>query len=55
MRVKKGWGEEATDGEMMICARAFYRIGYDAEALHQLSEMLQKGCAMEKTRRLMDG
>jgi hypothetical protein len=48
-RVKKGWGEEATESDMMICAEAFCQIGCYEEALQELAEMLRKGCATEKT------
>jgi thioredoxin-like negative regulator of GroEL len=48
-RVKKGWGEEATESDMMICAQAFCQIGCYEEALHELADMLRKGCATEKT------
>ncbi len=53
IRVKKGWGEEATEVDMMICARAFYQIGNYKEALGELAEMLQKGRATEKTHPLV--
>lgn len=53
MRVKKGWGEEATESDMMICAQAFCQIACYKEALLELVGMLQKGCATEKTAPLM--
>jgi tetratricopeptide (TPR) repeat protein len=48
-RVKEGWGEAATESDMMICAQAFYQIDCYAEALLELEEMLKKGCAADKT------
>jgi hypothetical protein len=48
-RVKKGWGEEATESDMMICAEAFCQIGCHEEALQELADMLKKGCATKKT------
>lgn len=53
IRVRKGWGEEATGADMMICARAFHQIGNYKEALVELAEMLQKGRATEKTHPLV--
>jgi thioredoxin-like negative regulator of GroEL len=48
-RVKKGWGEGATESDMIICAQAFCQIGCYEEALNELADMLRKGCATKKT------
>jgi hypothetical protein len=48
-RVKEGWGDEATESDMMICAQAFCQIGCHEEALQELADMLKKGCATKKT------
>ncbi len=53
LRVKKGWGDEATESDMLICAQAFHQIGYYQEALVELGGMLRKGCATEKTSTLL--
>lgn len=55
LRVKKGWGEAATESDMMICAQAFYQIGCYAEALIELEGMLKKGCSTDKTAPLTAG
>lgn len=55
VRVQKGWGEDATESDMLICAQAFYQIGYYKEALHELTGILRKGCAIEKISTLLAG
>jgi hypothetical protein len=49
LRVKKGWGDDATVSDVMICAQAFCQIGCYKEAFYELAGMLRKGCATEKT------
>ncbi len=53
VRVKKGWGEEATESDMMICAQAFHQIGYYKEALNELGGMIQKGCTTQNISTLL--
>ena len=53
IRVKKGWGKEATESDMLICAQAFHQIGYHKEALLELGGMLQKGCATDNISTLL--
>ncbi len=48
-RVKKGWGDAATESDMIICAQAFCQIGCYEEAMQELADMLRKGCATKKT------
>lgn len=53
VRVKKGWGEDATESDMLICAQAFHQIGYYKEALLELVSMLKKGCGTERISTLL--
>ena len=43
-RVKQGWGEQATAGDRLICAQAFYQIGHYRESLDEMTQMLHHGC-----------
>jgi tetratricopeptide (TPR) repeat protein len=45
VRIKQGWGKRATEGEVLICARAFFRMGRFQEALDELTVVLSKGRA----------
>lgn len=48
IRIKKGWGSSATEGDRLICAQAFYRIGNFQDALNELIDLLSDGCDMNK-------
>jgi hypothetical protein len=54
-RAKRGWGKKATEGDLLVCARAFYEIGHYRDALLELSAMLCRGCAVRKVAGLMAG
>ncbi len=44
LRLKEGWGAKATQGDLLVCAQAFYRIGHFRSALSELTRLLEKGC-----------
>lgn len=54
-RAKQGWGKKATEGDLLVCARAFYEIGHYRDALLELSAMLCSGCPLHKVAGLMAG
>lgn len=54
-RAKQGWGKKATEGDLLVCAQAFYAIGHYRNALLELSAMLGRGCAVHKVAGLMAG
>jgi len=43
IRVKQGWGTKATEGDMLVCAQAFFQIGHYRDALMESARLLQKG------------
>lgn len=43
MRVREGWGEKATEEDILVCAQAFAQIGHHQYALAELSSLLKKG------------
>jgi thioredoxin-like negative regulator of GroEL len=47
-RIKKGWGGNATEGDLLVCAQAFCQVGHYQEALSGVATLLQNGCAMGK-------
>ncbi len=52
-RVKEGWGETATESDRLICAQAFYQVGYYKEALNELAAMVENGCDAERITALL--
>lgn len=47
-RIRKGWGANATEGDLLVCAQAFCQVGHYRDALPEIVKLLQNGCAMEK-------
>lgn len=45
-RIRKGWGTNATDGDILVCAQAFCQVGHYKDAFLEVVKLLQKGCAM---------
>ena len=48
LRLKQGWGSEATNEDLMVCARAFYQIGHFRSAMSELAKLMENGCAMQE-------
>jgi hypothetical protein len=42
-RIRDGWGERATESDLLVCAQAFIRIGAYADALAELHKLLRQG------------
>lgn len=42
--LKEGWGPKATEGDLLVCAQAFYKIGHFRSALSELVKLLEKDC-----------
>ncbi|MDA8141296.1 MAG: hypothetical protein M0036_21855 [Desulfobacteraceae bacterium] len=43
-RIRDGWGQCATEADMLVCAQAFIQIEAHAEALAELHKLLSQGC-----------
>lgn len=47
-RIKKGWGANATEGDLLVCAQAFCQVGQYQDAFSEATKLLQQGCAVNK-------
>jgi tetratricopeptide (TPR) repeat protein len=45
--IKKGWGAQASESDLLICAQAFMEIGRYVDALREFRNMIIKGSAFE--------
>lgn len=43
-RIREGWGDNATTGDILVCAQAFSQVGHYQDALSEVAKLLQKGC-----------
>jgi hypothetical protein len=48
LRIKKGWGADAAENDLLVCAHAFCQVGHYQYALTEVARLLQKGCSMTK-------
>lgn len=46
--IKEGWGADAPEGDILVCAEAFCRVGHHLDALSDVVKLLQKGSATGK-------
>lgn len=43
VRIRDGWGDSATEADLLVCAQAFAKIGAHDEALKELGNLLGRG------------
>ena len=48
LRIKEGWGQEASQADLMVCAQALYHVGAYEDALIEYQKLLQAGCEGKK-------
>jgi hypothetical protein len=48
LRIKKGWGANAAENDLLVCAHAFCQVGHYQYALTEVARLLQKGCSITK-------
>ncbi len=48
MRIRKGWGAAATEGDLLVCAQALCQVGHYQYAFEEVVRLLQKGCTFVK-------
>jgi tetratricopeptide (TPR) repeat protein len=48
LRIKEGWGDSASEADIMVCAQAFCQIGAFKDALEEFRKLLKAGCAPVK-------
>lgn len=46
-RIRKGWGANATESDILVCAQAFCQVGHYQDALSEVAKLLQKGGRIE--------
>lgn len=51
-RIRKGWGANATTGDILVCAQAFCQVDHYQEAFSEIAKLLQKGCEEEQMLKL---
>ena len=44
LKIKKGWGADASENDLLVCAHAFCQVGHHQYALKEVAKLLQKGC-----------
>lgn len=48
LRIREGWGQQASQGDIMICAQALFHVGAYEDALIEYQRLLQAGCDDKK-------
>ena len=44
LKIKQGWGADASENDLLVCAHAFCQVGHHQYALKEVAKLLQKGC-----------
>ena len=53
LRIREGWGQQASQADIMICAQALFHVGAYEDALVEYQRLLQAGCDDKKLARAM--
>lgn len=48
LRIRQGWGQQASQADIMICAQALFHVGAYEDALIEYQRLLQAGCEDKK-------
>ena len=48
LRIRKGWGSEASESDLLVCAQAFCNIEHYKYALAEVIHLIRRGCTPDK-------